>query len=97
MKTYKILQETEKAIKLLVKCYYVSTKESSTSVINTLLSEKSDLKVTEYEYGVWCPKSAIGSNGDFDSWFIKQTINKFRGSKGISFANESGFYETIYA
>ena len=96
MKTYLILQETEKAVKLSIRCYYIN-KEGSKSVINMLTADKSELKMTEYDNFVWCPKSAIDSEGKLAEWFVKQTFSKFNGVRGISFANGEGNFENIYA
>jgi hypothetical protein len=96
MKTYKIIEETEKAVKLLIRCYYVS-KEGTNSVINMLTAEQSELKLTEYDSFVWCPKSAIDSEGNLAAWFVKQTFSKFNRVRGISFANENGEFKSIIA
>lgn len=96
MKTYKVIEETEKAVKLSIRCYYVN-KEGTNSVINMLTAEKSELKITEYDIFVWCPKSAIDSEGNLAEWFIKQALSKFNRVRGISFADENGEFKSIIA
>ena len=96
MKNYKILEETEKAVKLMVKCYYLTHKEGCRSAVGLLTADKSELRVSESEYPIWCPKSAINASGELSEWFIKQTASKFRHARGFSFANAEGIYEFLY-